>query len=57
MRLSNFRGVSTFKKAVMNLLVKMAREDEMDFLRTQFQIIDKDGTGMIEAQELKDIVR
>ena len=36
MRMSSFRGVSTFKKAVMNLLVKMATEEEMEPLRAQF---------------------
>ena len=50
--MSSFRGVSTFKKAVMNLLVKMSTEEEMEPLRAQFQIIDKDGTGLIEASEL-----
>lgn len=55
--MSSFRGVSTFKKAVMNLLVKMATEEEMEPLRAQFQIIDKDGTGLIEASELKEIIK
>ena len=56
-RLSSFRGESTFKKAVMNLLVKMAREDEIKDLRAQFKAIDTDGTGMIKLQELRDIVK
>ena len=33
MNLCKFKGVSTFKKAVMNLLVKMATEDEIKDLR------------------------
>ena len=49
MRLREYRGVSTFKKAAMNLLVKTATEDEVQDLRAQFQAIDKDGTGMIRA--------
>lgn len=57
MRLSNYRGVSTFKKAVMNLVVKMASEDEIRDLRAQFQAIDLDGTGMINTQELKLIMQ
>ena len=55
-RLQSFRGVSTFKKAAMNLLVKTATEDEVKDLRAQFQAIDKDGTGMIQAQELHDVL-
>ena len=57
MRLSNYRGVSTFKKAVMNLVVKMASEEEIRDLRAQFQAIDLDGTGMINTQELKLIMQ
>jgi len=32
-RLKSFKGVSTFKKAAMNLLVKTASEDEVKDLR------------------------
>jgi hypothetical protein len=35
-RLRSFKGVSTFKKAAMNLLVKTASEDEVQELRAQF---------------------
>ena len=35
-RLRSFKGVSTFKKAAMNLLVKTATEDEVQDLRAQF---------------------
>ena len=35
-RLHSFKGVSTFKKAAMNLLVKTATEDEVQDLRAQF---------------------
>ena len=48
-RLQSFKGVSTFKKAAMNLLVKTATEEEVQDLRLQFQAIDTDGTGMIKA--------
>ena len=40
----------------MNLLVKTANEDEVRDLRAQFQAIDTDGTGMIKAQELHDVL-
>lgn len=55
-RLRSFKGVSTFKRAAMNLLVKTATEDEVRELRAQFQAIDTDGTGMIKASELNDIL-
>ena len=41
----------------MNILVKMANEDEVKELRAQFQAIDEDGTGMIKASELADILK
>ena len=56
-RLKNFRGVSTFKKAAMNLLVKTASEQEVAELRAQFSGIDKDGTGMIKASELTEVIK
>ena len=40
----------------MNLLVKTASEKEVQDLRAQFQAIDKDGTGMIKASELQEIL-
>ena len=55
-RLRSFKGVTTFKKAAMNLLVKTASEQEVQELRAAFQAIDTDGTGMIKAQELHDIL-
>ena len=35
-RLRDFKGVSKFKRAAMNILVKMASEDEVKSLRDQF---------------------
>ena len=55
-RLRSFKGVSTFKKAAMNLLVKTATETEVKALRAAFQQIDTDGTGLIKAAELRDIL-
>ena len=46
-RLRSFKGVSTFKQAAMNLLVKTASEAEVKQLRAAFEAIDKDGNGMI----------
>ena len=55
-RLRNFKGVSTFKKAAMNLLVKTASEKDVAEMKAAFQAIDTDGTGMILASELQDIL-
>ena len=41
----------------MNILVKMMAEDEVAELREQFHAIDTDGTGMILASELADILK
>lgn len=40
----------------MNLLVKTASESEVQELRAQFQAMDEDGTGLIKAQELHDVL-
>lgn len=52
-RLGSFKGVSKLKKAAMNMLVKMADQKSIEELRTEFTKIDKDCTGMINADELK----
>lgn len=41
----------------MNMLVKMATSKEVDELRRTFELIDKDGTGMILEKELHDVIR
>lgn len=37
----------------MNMLVKMADQNEIEKLRSEFVKLDKDCTGMINAEELK----
>ena len=37
----------------MNMLVKMADQNQIEMLREEFVKIDKDGTGLINANELK----
>jgi hypothetical protein len=54
--LRDYRGVSTLKKAAMNILVKMIDSKDLEKLRDQFLAIDKDGTGMITAPELKKVL-
>ncbi len=53
-RLRQYRGVSTLKKAAMNLLVKMADNKDIIYLREMFMSMDKDKTGDITANELKE---
>ena len=48
-RLRSFKGVTTIKKAAMDLIVKMATEDDVRELQAAFQRIDTDGTGLISA--------
>lgn len=38
----------------MNMLVKMADQNQIEGLRKEFQKLDKDGTGIISAEELKN---
>ena len=40
----------------MNILVKMTDQSKIEGLREQFVAIDKDGTGMINAKELRDAI-
>ena len=40
----------------MNILVKMASEEEVCQLTSAFRLIDKDGTGLIKAHELSEVI-
>ena len=55
-RLSTFKGQSKLKKAAMNMLVKMTDASKIEGLRDQFKAIDKDGTGLINANELREAI-
>lgn len=48
-----YRGVSSLKKAAMSVLVKMLDTKDIEKLRDVFLRIDTDGTGTINAIELK----
>jgi Ca2+-binding EF-hand superfamily protein len=41
----------------MNILVKMTDQNKIDDLKEQFQKIDTDGTGLIDANELKTAIK
>jgi calcium-dependent protein kinase len=56
-RLHSFKGVSKLKKAAMNMLVKMADQNQIEDLKKEFTAIDKDGTGLINADELKIAIK
>lgn len=51
-----FKGVSHLKRAVMNILVKMASEQEVAELTKTFQRIDTDNSGSISIEELLKLV-
>jgi Ca2+-binding EF-hand superfamily protein len=47
--------VSTLKKVALNILVKMvSNSNDVERLRAMFQNIDKDSSGYISAEELKE---
>lgn len=50
--LVQFKGSSTLKKAAMNMLVKTVSANEFDKLREQFEALDEDKTGQVDAEEL-----
>lgn len=56
-RFKSFKGVSHFKRAAMNMLVKTISQDELVHLREEFQKMDLDGSGMIRAKELNDYLQ
>ena len=49
--------MSVLKKAAMNMLVKMVDREKIRDLKVQFAEIDKDGTGEISAEELKQAIK
>ena len=52
-RLQSFKGVSKLKKAAMNMLVKTAEPALIKELHDEFEKMDIDRTGLINADELK----
>jgi len=56
-RLKSFKGVSTLRKAALNMMVKMIDDSELEDLKEKFREIDEDGTGMIKAHELANVLR
>ena len=56
-RLGEFKGVSVLKKAAMNMLVKMVDREKIKDLKQQFAEVDKDNTGEISAEELRQAIK
>jgi len=54
--LRNYKSVSHLKRKVMNMLIKMANTNEVAVLTQYFKEVDIDGTGKINADELKAIM-
>ena len=51
-RFRSFKGISQFKRAAMNMLIKTINQSEVEDLRYVFEKMDEDKSGMISAQEL-----
>lgn len=56
MRLKSYKGETFFKRAAMNILVKMSSEDQLKNLSAKFKEMDLDGTGMISMSEIKKFI-
>lgn len=46
------KNTSKLKKTAMNILVKWINEKEIEHLKHQFELMDIDHTGWIDAEEL-----
>ena len=55
-RLRAFRHGSKLRITLLNIIVRQLHSDKYAHLTEQFQLIDKDGTGVIRREELKDIM-
>ncbi|KAL4489468.1 hypothetical protein ABPG72_002764 [Tetrahymena utriculariae] len=54
--LKNFSYTSKFKKEVIRVIVNQLNEKEIESLKAQFKKIDKDQTGLIRVDELKEVM-
>ena len=55
--LVEYRGSSRLKRAALNILVKMLPHSEIKKLREQFELIDTDSSGIIDANELANAMK
>mmetsp|Transcript_4943 Transcript_4943/g.4135 ORF Transcript_4943/g.4135 Transcript_4943/m.4135 type:complete len:167 (+) Transcript_4943:143-643(+) len=52
--LKNFRNENTFKNEVLKVMINMLTEQELKKLRDNFRYFDKENTGYISVEELKE---
>lgn len=50
--LKNFKKTSKLRSVALNILVKMLPPSEVETLKKQFEEMDKDNSGFIDAEEL-----
>ena len=50
--MKNYRGTSLLKKAAVNVLVKHLEQNQILKLKAEFEKIDTDASGFLEAKEL-----
>ena len=55
--LKEFKSTSVLRKTAMSVLVKLLTAKEIGSLKKQFETIDTDFTGYIDAQELSDAMK
>lgn len=49
-----FAGSSVLKKEAAKFLVKMLKDEDIQHLKVRFHSMDKDNTGLISFEELKE---
>ena len=57
LNLKKFQGQNSLKKAALNILVRQLHPDELRELREYFQAADKDHSGTVTYEELKEMVK
>lgn len=55
--LLEFKGSSRLKKAAMNLFVKTLNPSDLEKLREQFEVLDENNTGQVDAAELSNALQ
>jgi calcium-dependent protein kinase len=56
-RLKKFKGKSQLKRAALNMLVKMTNSKKLESLYKQFQLIDTEHSGIIDAKKLLKAIK
>ena len=56
-RISQFQYQSEFKKVAVKTLVESMKENDINLLKEQFRLLDKDKTGHIKYEELQQALK